>query len=104
MFVSLAEFREHILSVLTNRIRNGDFTERQLATRTGISQPHVHHILCGKRLGSDSVMDLLARAGHVYPPGDERNNCDPDGWWRHSTPPKKRAASTQMRERAASAG
>jgi len=53
------DFLEH----LRGRIRSGELTERQLARLAGISQPHVHNVLKGKRLLStelaDTILDVL---------------------------------------------
>jgi plasmid maintenance system antidote protein VapI len=44
-------------------VRSGDATERGLARLTGVSQPHMHNVLKGKRLLSlemaDQVVDQL---------------------------------------------
>ncbi len=43
---------------------NGEYTERGLARLTGISQPHLHHILSGKRTLTPHVADaILASLG-----------------------------------------
>ena len=81
-FASLSSARQHILRVCKLRIDNGSFTERALATMTGLSQPHINHLLSGRRKGTDRVIDKLAAAAHVYPdPDDQRNSYDPQGWW-----------------------
>lgn len=41
------------------RIQNGHLTERGLARLTGLSQPHIHHILKGKRGITPQVADLF---------------------------------------------
>lgn len=43
------------------RLRRGDFTERSLARRAGISQPHLHNVLKGKREMSPRIADALLR-------------------------------------------
>lgn len=43
-------------------IANGHLTERRLARLTGISQPHIHHILNGKRRITPQVADLILEA------------------------------------------
>jgi transcriptional regulator with XRE-family HTH domain len=52
-------FIEH----LRERIRSGELTERRLARMAGISQPHVHNVLKGKRIFSlemaDSILHVL---------------------------------------------
>lgn len=42
---------------LAARLTNGEFTERGLARILGISQPHLHHILAGKRSLTPQVAD-----------------------------------------------
>ena len=54
---------------LAARIANGEFTERGLARLLGISQPHLHHILCGKRSLTPNVADLIL-ASLEWPLGD----------------------------------
>ncbi len=41
------------------RVRNGEITERGLARRTGISQPHIHNVLKGKRFFSWEAADAV---------------------------------------------
>jgi len=53
-----ARFLEH----LRRRIRSGELTERQLARLSGISQPHVHNVLKGKRLLSLELADTILHA------------------------------------------
>lgn len=59
---------ERLLHRLIRRLRsvltNGEFTERGLARLTGISQPHLHHILAEKRSLTPHVADaILASVG-----------------------------------------
>lgn len=79
--VSLSQTRQHVISVLAQRIADGCFSERMLAKRSGLKQTYVHRILAGTRRAADEIMDILARVGHVYPAGDARNDWDPTGWW-----------------------
>ena len=81
-FASLSSARQHILKVCKQRIDNGSFTERSLARMSGLSQPHIHHLLSGQRTGTDDALDKLAQAARVYAdPDDERNHHDPEAWW-----------------------
>lgn len=55
---------EHrFLDAVRERVRSGDVTERGLARTVGISQPHVHNVLKGKRFFSmekaDQVLAVL---------------------------------------------
>ena len=55
--------RQRLTDYLRDQVRSGEATERGLARTTGISQPHVHHILNGKRRlsleGADIVLETL---------------------------------------------
>jgi transcriptional regulator with XRE-family HTH domain len=44
---------------VNRRVRNGEWTERQLARRSGISQPHIHNVLKGARTLTPDVADQL---------------------------------------------
>jgi plasmid maintenance system antidote protein VapI len=44
---------------LRQRIHRGEITERSLARITGISQPHLHNVLKGKRLFSIEMADRI---------------------------------------------
>ncbi|HEY7393104.1 MAG TPA: helix-turn-helix domain-containing protein [Bryobacteraceae bacterium] len=48
-----------LLRHLRDRIRQGEITERSLAKITGISQPHLHNVLKGKRLLSTEKADRI---------------------------------------------
>ena len=41
--------QRRLLARVKSRVQNGELTERGLARMTGISQPHIHHILKGVR-------------------------------------------------------
>ncbi len=43
------------------RIRNGELSERGLSRKIGLSQPHMHHILAGKRGLRPAVADSILR-------------------------------------------
>jgi len=51
-----------LLAHLRDRVRSGELTERGLARRTGISQPHIHNVLKGERLLSIGAADKILRA------------------------------------------
>lgn len=73
--MTFQELRRKLVANLRDRVRNGQATERGLARATGVSQPHIHHVLKGKRLLSleaadrildglhMDVLDLVERAG-----------------------------------------
>jgi transcriptional regulator with XRE-family HTH domain len=48
-----------LIAYVRERIQNGDLTERGLARRIGISQPHVHNVLSGVRNLSPEILDCI---------------------------------------------
>jgi plasmid maintenance system antidote protein VapI len=46
-------------------VRNGELTERALARTTGVSQPHIHNALKGKRQLSVEMADVILIALHL---------------------------------------
>ena len=48
-----------LIALVLERIRSGELTERRLAHMTGISQPHVHNVLKGKRVFSSHTSDSV---------------------------------------------
>jgi predicted transcriptional regulator len=79
--VTFQELRRKLVANLRDRVRNGQATERGLARTTGVSQPHMHHVLKGKRLLSletaDRIldglqMDVLDLVERVGTPHDSR--------------------------------
>jgi transcriptional regulator with XRE-family HTH domain len=55
------DLNDRLIAVLRHRIRSGQLTERGLARATGISQPHIHNVLKGKRLLSAEAADEILR-------------------------------------------
>jgi hypothetical protein len=55
------DLQERLLDELRQRVRSGESTERGLALHTGISQPHLHNVLKGKRLLSMAKTDVVLR-------------------------------------------
>ena len=51
--------QRRLLEYLREVVQNGDATERSLARRTGLSQPHMHNILKGIRSMNSVVADLV---------------------------------------------
>lgn len=47
---------------LRERVRSGAVTERGLARLTGVSQPHIHNVLKGKRFFSLEKADQVLRS------------------------------------------
>ena len=51
-----------MLANIRDRVRRGDLTERGLARLTGVSQPHIHNVLKGKRDLSMGTADTILSA------------------------------------------
>jgi len=53
-----------LASLLRTLVRNGEFTERALSRRLGLSQSHLHHVLKGVKSLSPELADrILSRLG-----------------------------------------
>ena len=59
--VNFTEFQQRLTKYLRERVRSGESTERGLARLTRVSQPHIHHVLKGKRLLSLEMADKILR-------------------------------------------
>jgi transcriptional regulator with XRE-family HTH domain len=57
--MGFAELLERLLSEVRGRIHNGELTERGLARRVGLSQSHIHNVLCGLRVLTPSTADRV---------------------------------------------
>lgn len=57
--MSFSDIHERLARHITGKVRNGELTERGLARRAGISQPHLHNVLKGKRCFSLRSADLV---------------------------------------------
>jgi transcriptional regulator with XRE-family HTH domain len=57
--ITFGLLRRRLLLAASQRICNGDFTERGLARLIDVSQPHVHNILKGRKSLSPEVADAL---------------------------------------------
>jgi transcriptional regulator with XRE-family HTH domain len=55
------ELHERFVSNLRERVRSGEITERGLARISGVSQPHIHNVLKGKRFLSAAMSDEILR-------------------------------------------
>jgi transcriptional regulator with XRE-family HTH domain len=55
------ELRERLVGHLRDRVRSGELTERGLARVSGVSQPHIHNVLKGKRVLSLEMSDAILR-------------------------------------------
>ncbi len=54
-------FLKRLIAYIRERVRSGELTERGLARLTGVSQPHIHHVLKGVRLLSPATADQILR-------------------------------------------
>ena len=63
--LGLAELRNRLVQRLRDMVRNGELTERALARATGVSQPHIHNVLKGKRELSVEMADVILSALHM---------------------------------------
>jgi predicted transcriptional regulator len=59
--MTLGDLQERFVALLRKRVRNGELTERGLAKMVGVSQPHVHNVLHGKRTFSIQTTDDMMR-------------------------------------------
>jgi transcriptional regulator with XRE-family HTH domain len=59
------ELERRFVDHLRNRVRSGELTERRLARITGISQPHIHNVLGGKRSFSLQTADIILHVLHI---------------------------------------
>ncbi len=59
--MNFRELHDRLLTEIRERVRNGALTERGVARMTGVSQPHIHNVLKGKRLLSADTADEILR-------------------------------------------
>ena len=59
------EQQRRLIAHLRALVRSGDATERGLARLTGVSQPHMHNVLKGKRLLSLEMADQVLAQLHL---------------------------------------
>jgi transcriptional regulator with XRE-family HTH domain len=63
--VNFHQQQRRLIAHLRELVRNGDATERSLARLTGVSQPHMHNVLKGKRLLSLEMADQVLAQLHL---------------------------------------
>jgi len=63
--VNFRELQRRLVAHLRTLVRSGDATERGLARLTGVSQPHMHNVLKGKRLLSLEMADRVVAQMHL---------------------------------------
>lgn len=59
--MTLGDLQQRFVALLRKRVRNGELTERGLARMVGVSQPHIHNVLHGKRTFSVETTDDIMR-------------------------------------------
>ena len=63
--LNFSQIRQLVIAALQRKINNGELTERGLARLSRLSQPCVHNVLKGNRLGSMSTLDRLIKAARL---------------------------------------
>jgi predicted transcriptional regulator len=79
---------QRLIDHLQTRVQNGEITERGLSRLTGVSQPHIHNVLKGKRVLSLGSADGILRQLHM----DVLDLIDPDEFYSRCsrlTPPRR---------------
>ena len=62
--MNFSYLQKRLLDLLIQRLRNGEITERGFARQIGVSQPHIHNVLSGRRILSSRMADrILAHLG-----------------------------------------
>ena len=57
--MNFQELRKRFIVDLRDRVQSGQLSERGLAKVTGVSQPHIHNVLKGKRRISPEMCDAI---------------------------------------------
>lgn len=63
--MDFAQLHSRLIIHLVARVRSGEITERGLSRLTGVSQPHIHNVLKGKRFLSLARADGILRQLHI---------------------------------------
>jgi hypothetical protein len=74
--MTVGDLQQRFIALLRQRIRNGELTERGLARMVGVSQPHMHNVLHGKRTFSIGTTDDIMRQLRV----DVLDLIEPEEW------------------------
>jgi hypothetical protein len=84
--LSFKALYERMLERVRGRVREGAITERGLARATGLSQPHIHHLLKSARMpttaSADAILAILFHGGVA----DLLGGDDFEGEWRTPEP------------------
>jgi len=59
--LTFQDAQARLIAHVRDRIHNGELTERGLARRIGMSQPHVHNVLKGVRNLSPEIFDAILK-------------------------------------------
>ena len=65
--IGVEELQSRVLAYARQAVRRGAISENRLAILIGLSQPHLHHILNGKRAARPRHADAIARALAITP-------------------------------------
>ena len=57
--MTFGQLQRRLVEHLRHRVQSGEITERGLARIAGISQPHLHNVLKGKRILSIAMADEM---------------------------------------------
>lgn len=80
--MTLGDLQNRFVALLRRRVRNGELTERGLARMVGVSQPHMHNVLHGKRSFSIETTDEMMRLLRV----DIFDLIEPNEWFEAPNP------------------
>jgi transcriptional regulator with XRE-family HTH domain len=80
--MTLGDIQQRFVALLRTRVRNGELTERGLARMVGVSQPHMHNVLNGKRSFSAETTDEIMSRLHM----DLLDLIEPEEWAGHRRP------------------
>jgi len=72
--MTFLELQHRLLDHLRQRVQSGEATERGLARMAGLSQPHLHNVLKGRRSLSVEMADAILAHLHL----DICDLIDPD--------------------------
>lgn len=75
--MNFSHLEHRFLCDLRERVRSGAVTERGLARLAGVSQPHIHNVLKGKRSFSLEKADQVLRCLNL----NVLDLIDPDEWY-----------------------
>lgn len=89
--------QSRLIAHIQEQVRSGELTERGLARLTGISQPHIHHVLKGVRVLSPELADQILDRLQI----SVLDLVDPAEWRsrvRHAQPQSQRYSEVPLLE------